>query len=73
MARMGDAMNKESERSLQELALEIFQRKKERRRQLAKLSFEEKIDIMVRMQNLVSQIGLQTRGTCRKPWWKTES
>jgi hypothetical protein len=54
-----------------EPALRLFQKKKERRRLLAKLSFEEKIDIMVRMQNLAGEISLQARRTCRKPWWKT--
>ncbi len=59
--------------ALSKVALEQFQKKKERRRQLAALSFEEKIEILVRLQQLTSEISMQTRGTCRKPWWNSET
>ena len=67
------AMNEVRKEALEQFAQQIFQKKKERRRQLAALSFEEKIDIVVRMQSLASDISLQMRGVCRKPWWNPDA
>ena len=69
MGRMGERVKSDEQKSLEVLASEIFRKKKERRRQLALLSFEEKIDLLVRMQHLASEISKQARGTCKKPWW----
>ena len=57
----------------QEFASDLFLKKKQRRRQVASLTFEEKIEILVRLQNLASEISLQARGTCRKPWWDPDA
>lgn len=54
--------------SVRQLAADIFRRKRERRRQLAKLSFEEKIDLLIRMQNLAWQISQQMHRPGKKPW-----
>ncbi len=39
----------------------------------SKLSFEEKIDILVRLQHLASDIGMHARGTAKKPWWPIDA
>jgi hypothetical protein len=43
----------------------VFRKKRERRRQLAKLPFEKKIEIVVELQKAAA--GTQ-RGTTRRPW-----
>ena len=70
---MGGGMKNDGKKPLEALASAIFQKKRERRRQLAKLTFEEKIDLLVRMQHLASDISMQARGTCKKPWWDIAS
>jgi hypothetical protein len=53
---------------LNEIAEAIFRKKKARQRELAKLSFEEKIKILVRLQHLASAVSQELRGHSRKPW-----
>ena len=45
----------------------IFQAKERRRRELAKLTIEEKIKILVELQKIACPI-LSTRGIKRTPW-----
>lgn len=45
----------------------IFQGKKDRRRELAKLPMPEKIRILIELQKLASPL-LQARGSDKKPW-----
>jgi hypothetical protein len=54
--------------SLQAVTEEVFRQKETRRRELAALPFEEKIAILVRLQQLASAVSKETRGHCRKPW-----
>ena len=51
-----------------EVAQELFRQKQERRRRLAALSFEEKIAVLVRLQQLCSEIAREARGQLRQPW-----
>lgn len=57
---------------LQELAEASFRQKKERRRELAALPIEEKVQILVRLQQMVADIARETRGVKLEPW-KLES
>lgn len=43
----------------------IFEKKRQRRRQLARLPFEKKIEIIVRMQRAVAEIKKDSK---HKPW-----
>jgi len=45
----------------------LFQAKQKRRRELAKLSIEEKVKILVKLQQIASPI-LLARGLKKKPW-----
>jgi hypothetical protein len=48
---------------------DIFRAKKEFRKERAKLPFEEKINIVVRLQQIASEAAAFTRkGKSRKPW-----
>ena len=42
--------------------------KTKRRRQLAELSFEKKISILMRLQNMASGISMASRGKCHQVW-----
>lgn len=42
--------------------------KMKRRRQLAKLSFERKISILIRLQSMASGISMASRGKCHQVW-----
>jgi hypothetical protein len=53
---------------LNEIAEAIFRKKQARRGEMAKLSFEEKIKILVRLQHLASAVSEELRGHSRKPW-----
>ncbi len=47
---------------------ELFRQKRSRRQDLAKLSIEEKIKVLIKLQHLASSIGRQTGRKHRKPW-----
>lgn len=47
---------------------ELFARKLERRRQLADLPIEEKVAIVVKLQQVAHRIAKQTGRPCREPW-----
>ena len=57
---------------LQELADASFRQKEERRRELAALPIEEKVEILVRLQQMVADVVWETQGTKLEPW-KLES
>ena len=57
---------------LQELAEASFRQKQERRRELAALPIEEKVEILVRLRQMVADIAWETRGAKLEPW-KLES
>lgn len=47
---------------------ELFKAKDRRRKELAALSFEEKIAILIQLQEWASSITKEVRGVCKKPW-----
>jgi hypothetical protein len=53
---------------LQELAEESFRQKKERRRELAALPIEEKVEILRRLQQVAAEIAWEARGVKLNPW-----
>jgi len=53
---------------LEQLAREVFARSRERRRQLAALSFEEKVEILVRLQELAREVR-EAAGRAAPPTW----
>ena len=53
---------------LQELAEASFQHKKERRRELAALPIEEKVEILRLLQKMTAEIAWEARGVKLKPW-----
>ena len=57
---------------LQELAEASFRQKRERRRELAALPIEDKVQIFVRLQQMVADIAWETQGVKLEPW-KLES
>ncbi|MBL8795886.1 MAG: hypothetical protein JNM56_18425 [Planctomycetia bacterium] len=56
------------EPSNQTLAQSAFRQKEVRRRALGMLSFEQKIDLLIRLQHLASDIRREVGGTYRRPW-----
>jgi len=54
--------------SLEETVEAIFRHKRERRRALASLPIEEKIRILVRLQEIAGEISWAARGIKRQPW-----
>ena len=55
-------------RRLQELAEASFRQKKERRRELAALPIEEKVEILLQLQQMVAEVAWETRGAKLEPW-----
>lgn len=53
---------------LQELAEASFRHKQERRRELAALPIEEKVEILIRLQEMVAEVAWETRGAKLEPW-----
>ena len=53
---------------LQELAEASFQQKKERRRELAALPIEEKVEILRLLQKMTVDIAWEVRGVKLEPW-----
>lgn len=53
---------------LQELAEASFQQKKERRRELAALPIEEKVEILRLLQKMTADIAWEARGVKLNPW-----
>ena len=54
---------------LEQLAREAFERSRERRRRLAALTFEEKVEILVRLQELAREVRLAA-GRESPPTWR---
>jgi hypothetical protein len=54
---------------MEQLAREAFARSRERRRRLAALSFEEKVEILVRLQELAREVRLAA-GRPSPPTWR---
>jgi hypothetical protein len=46
----------------------IFRRKHERRQELASLSPEVKVKMLIQLQHLASQVAHETGRPCKKPW-----
>lgn len=55
-------------RRLQELAEASFHQKRERRRELAALPIEEKVEILLRLQQMVADVAWETQGVKLEPW-----
>jgi len=53
---------------LQELADASFCQKQERRRELAALPIEEKVEILLRLQQMVADLAWETQGVKLEPW-----
>lgn len=53
---------------LKELAEASFRQKAERRRELAALPIEEKVEILIMLQRMVAEIAWETRGVKLEPW-----
>lgn len=53
---------------LQELAEASFKKKRERRRELAALPIEEKVEILILLQRMVAEIAWETRRVKLEPW-----
>lgn len=53
---------------LQELAEASFRQKGERRRELAALSIEEKVEILLHLQQMTAEIAWETRRVKLEPW-----
>jgi len=53
---------------LQELAEASFRQKQERRRELAALPIEEKVEILLRLQQMVADLAWETQGVKLEPW-----
>jgi hypothetical protein len=54
--------------TLEEAAQTIFRHKRERRQSLAALPIEEKIQILIRLQEIAGEISWAARGVKRQPW-----
>lgn len=50
------------------LAQDIFARKRERRRKLAALPVERKLEILLHLQQIAHDVALATGRTARQPW-----
>ena len=53
---------------LQELAEASFRQKTEWRRELAALPIEDKVEILIRLQQMVAEVAWETRGVKLEPW-----
>ena len=53
---------------LQELAEASFRQKKERRRELAALPIEEKVEILRQLQKMTADLAWEARGVKLTPW-----
>lgn len=53
---------------LQELAEASFKHKRDRRRELAALPIEEKVEILILLQRMVADIAWETRREKLEPW-----
>ena len=53
---------------LEELAEASFRQKRERRRELAALPIEEKVQILLQLQRMTAEIAWETRGVKLEPW-----
>ncbi len=53
---------------LQRLAEASFRQKAEWRRDLAALPIEDKVDILIRLQQMVAEVAWETRGVKLEPW-----
>jgi hypothetical protein len=53
---------------LKELAEASFRQKRERRRELAALPIEEKVEILIMLQRMVAEIAWETRQQKLEPW-----
>ena len=53
---------------LQELAEVSFKQKRERRRELATLPIEDKVEILIMLQRMVAEIAWETRRVKLEPW-----
>ena len=53
---------------LQEIAEASFRQKAEWRRDLAALPIEDKVDILIRLQQMVAEVAWETRGVKLEPW-----
>jgi len=61
-------LNELEKRTLWEGIEKMSLSKMKRRQQLAKLSFETKISILMRLQSMASGISMATRGKCHQVW-----
>jgi hypothetical protein len=61
-------LNELEKRTLWEGIEKMSLSKMKRRQQLAELSFEKKISILLRLQNMASGISMASRGKCRQAW-----
>jgi len=51
----------------------IYRRKEERRRNLAALTVEEKVAILIELQQLASQVAKEVGRPCQLPWGAEEA
>ena len=58
----------DNEAALRALAEQLFRAKEERRAELARLPFEQKIAIVVELQKIASEIAANVGRPAPKPW-----